>query len=528
MKFRRSDILGLVAVMAGLLSAACSSDAPEASALPDDEGEGAYMTLRISASGMGRSNPTGGEEGDGRVPGIRNENTISNLVLFFYDGQKGLDSDALTTFKYVRYFDDTEMVLKADGYVEYLFRLDTYVPAAGDRVAVVANMGPSVTRIKTLGALRQEIVGHAWREAGSLADYNMFAMSSAFADDGAVDVENYSGTKESPFRAWISVERVAARIDLRFDRSQISVFGENRELVYNAGATARVHLTHAAVVNAMQSGTWMMKHVTESADAPGCFATLKICGNEDVDGAGMPTNYVVEPSTTLKNDATDATQIESWYGDTRAEYMRRNYAAVFASGRGNLSPLLSDGRLAVDDRTDGFDMSMTLAYVNENTQPKEMHDSRFMTGLLFKAVYEPNDVYADDEASVKADYNRGETFWRYSPTRWEMDEETCLYFSNEVAAEAYRRSHPEDMGQVEEFPAGECYYNLWLRHARVEGAGAQDTPMGYGIVRNNIYRVGVSFTGPGRPNADVSEPENIESRIFVRKWNFRLHPTIIM
>ena len=100
--------------------------------------------------------------------------------------------------------------------------------------------------------------------------------------------------------------------------------------------------------------------------------------------------------------------------------------------------------------------------------------------------------------------------------------------SNEVAAEAYRRSHPEDMGQVEEFPAGECYYNLWLRHARVEGAGAQDTPMGYGIVRNNIYRVGVSFTGPGRPNADVSEPENIESRIFVRKWNFRLHPTIIM
>ena len=51
--------------------------------------------------------------------------------------------------------------------------------------------------------------------------------------------------------------------------------------------------------------------------------------------------------------------------------------------------------------------------------------------------------------------------------------------------------------------------------------------MEYGIVRNNIYRVGLSkVTGPGTPTPDLKAPDHLYLRIFVREWNLRKQPTI--
>ena len=83
------------------------------------------------------------------------------------------------------------------------------------------------------------------------------------------------------------------------------------------------------------------------------------------------------------------------------------------------------------------------------------------------------------------------------------------------------------MAEITKFADGICYYNVWLRHANVDSNPHLTFPMEYGIVRNNIYRVGVSkVTGPGTPSPSKDGPEHIYLRIFAREWNLRTQPPI--
>ena len=94
--------------------------------------------------------------------------------------------------------------------------------------------------------------------------------------------------------------------------------------------------------------------------------------------------------------------------------------------------------------------------------------------------------------------------------------------------------HPGDVADITAFTAEKhgdrwgfiCYYNLWLRHYNdVDDANPSNPhahmPMEYATVRNNIYRVAVSFSGPGDPEPTMREPDTMKARIFVRKWNLR-------
>lgn len=261
----------------------------------------------------------------------------------------------------------------------------------------------------------------------------------------------------------------------------------------------------------MLAPSYTLKHVSDGKDT----SALLVCGDETT-SAGVATNYVVEPSTLLKTgDVADA-MLGTWYGDSRASYLRGNTAAFNA---GAIVPLLGEALpVAVPD---GPETSfLTLAYANENTvTDAQADDWRFVTGLAFRAVYRPARIYTDAACSASVAPERGgSTFWLVRPTRQEMREEDCLYFTTESAARAYASAHPELLATVTGYEGGVCYYNLWLRHAG-------DLP---GIVRNNIYRVGLSFTGPGEPQPEITIPKYVESRIFVRKWNFRPQGEILM
>ena len=52
----------------------------------ETDGEGAYFILEVTAATgtSTRSNPTGGEPGDGSETGLDYENRIDDLMLFFY------------------------------------------------------------------------------------------------------------------------------------------------------------------------------------------------------------------------------------------------------------------------------------------------------------------------------------------------------------------------------------------------------------------------------------------------------------
>ena len=91
-------IYGIITVL--LLSlGACSliHDDPEELGYREDGSAYAYVSLTIHTGTTGnvtRSNPTGGEDGDGYEDGQTYENAVSNLTLFFYPA--ALDDGGVT------------------------------------------------------------------------------------------------------------------------------------------------------------------------------------------------------------------------------------------------------------------------------------------------------------------------------------------------------------------------------------------------------------------------------------------------
>lgn len=516
------------------LLAACGSD-PVSDISPDGDDNLTYLQLRFSLPRSSRANPTGGEEGDGREDGINNENKIYNVTLFFYgDNGTGLDNPYNVPFKSKAYIDFSAEGVK-DGGFTYEYALKDYEPEAGDRVAVVANMGDMTAKISDLDALRKAVVEQAWVAAANIPAYDRFTMATALnnngandAKDGVIDV-NREGSKAQPYLASVTLERTAARIDLWFNASQ-KVSTPYSGLKYSVKGSdgsdvGDVYLIAVEPVNVMQKPSYVLKRVTSASDLNN-FGSVLYCGDEVFNPAASQYNYVVEPQTALKSVSND---LVGWYGDTRAEYVRANYGGT---------PLLdlvntAGQSFACTQAGYTFDTSVILDYANENTQAMSLHDSNYITGLVFKAQYLPSKVYCRTLTQYTAGIDALEYikiaggFWRFTKPNQTMAEEDAIYIAEKNVYDKYRREHPDEMEEF--FPEGICYYNLWLRHANLDTTDPhQSCPMEYATVRNNIYRVALTFTGPGDITVTLREPNTMQTRIFVRKWNLREHPEIVM
>ena len=342
-------------------SASCSSD----HGAPDGpEARQATLTVRLSVSSSSRA------IGDyiPELPGVNHENDIDNIFLWFYrDSPAGPNGEADVIYSTL--VDSYQIISTSSGERQFTIELTGYKPAQGDRILAVANMG-DMSRLTSLKAIREAVSPATW--TGSGADAGGFAMASARFDDGIVTAPA-GDNPEAPFTASVSIERLAARIDLRFTASNIE---PGNGLCYTAimpGAKKDlVHLTHVVPTNVMQPPTYVLKHVTADA-ADGCFDRTTVCGYELVnDISGVPVNYVVEPHTATKGDASNLTAL---YGSTRAGGID---ATAFGSAYG-LAALMEDDRLLLKD---GNDRALILSYANENTHHTDMADSRFVTGLM--------------------------------------------------------------------------------------------------------------------------------------------------
>ena len=77
----------------------------------------AYVGLNISAGNANqvtKANPTGGEEGDGREEGVRDENVVSTITAFFFESDKGINSDASTPIVARRSWPSTAFTYKGN------------------------------------------------------------------------------------------------------------------------------------------------------------------------------------------------------------------------------------------------------------------------------------------------------------------------------------------------------------------------------------------------------------------------------
>lgn len=546
-------ILNILLLLPLVVAAACSNNDPDVPDSPPEQEVAGYLQLAVSTSGSSansRSNPSGGENGDGLEHGRNNENKIYNLSIFVYrDLGEGLDGDY--SFVWTRDVDE-QTILESNPDLPYDHIYTVKIPLLKDdigklrlssiytlRAVVVANSYNNLSELySTTSDLRtSRAYGDAWRGSPAAnADY--FVMSSAFNGaknsnrDGRVAVTGQNTTDATIFSCQVSLERVAARLDFQVTNENIG--DSSNGLLYNViNTNHRVRLTNIIPVNLMKTNSYLIKHVSTNAGTVDELKSDKwlAAGDETISG-GIPTNYVVSPGFFMK----PGEEITHEYSNPAAELRKKSDGELSALGR------LSPEFLATAYRFDGAaenERTIVLTYANENTCHKtvqEIHEadgtkylpSDYLTGLLFRAKYYPGKVYttgATGDGALSAEYVEGNDFWLFRRLAVEgVSEAGNLYFQTEEALNAYVAANTAALEEgidyrTAKYTGGVCYYNVWLKHANINTD--DNIPMMYGIVRNNIYRLQVSFSNIGLPTPEIEEPHRlIDFVIDVVPWVF--------
>ena len=539
-------------LMASLAAGCAQEDIDTAPSGGGGMSASSYVSLSFASqqSTPTRSNPTGGEQGNGDETGQDYENEIKSAVAFFYQGSgtDGVNSSGTTPIMAVATFNVGSYTEPGNG----IDRTYTTTPQQVDlddgtyNVLVVANPGADwwTGQSLTLADVRNHIQTTAWTASGS--DYSDFVMTSAA--DATLTLN--SNPESDPAKATVNVERMAARLDYKAEASYTCT-----DPAYT-GAT--VEITGAALVNNLTAGSYIIKRVADDVNG----TNLSYLGNETADENGAATNYVLDPWTASKNGNLYGT----WFmnGSSNPNW----WAGYVQPG----TPV-----------SDGAETWQRIGYTLENTTAADAAGSDYSTGVVFKAKFNPQGV---------ANYTEGETFFAYG---------TKIYASMEDMMAGFYGSKFDDLdnitscatwGDVKQFitstlltndPSGynkyleglaegkddsetvsdassltwsnymknecgyskdengkvvldqndkvtrialqpygtrtyedaTCYYTWWVRHSN-DNDDTKKGIMEYAIVRNNIYKLTVNSVYS--LGGEVPEEESLIVDVYVNDW----------
>lgn len=317
-----------------------------------------------------RSNPTGGEIGDGLEKGQDYENDITSAVAFFYQTSEGngVNSGGNTTIEAVVEFNTINKIDETQSGVDRIYATGAKqidLENGKYNVLVVANPGNDkwwTGKTLTLADVRDHIQTAAW--TASESGYSNFVMTSAA--DATLTLN--SNPEDNPATAEVNVERMAARLDYKTTGTYTC-----DDPAY-PGAT--VDITGAALVNNLTAGSYLLKRVADDVNG----TNLSYLGDETADANYVATNYVLDPWTTNKSKDLYG----EWFGNISQD---PNYWAAYVQPGTSVS--------------DGW---LRIGYTLENTTAAEEAGKRYSTGVVFKAKFHPQGV---------ANYTDGETFFEY-------------------------------------------------------------------------------------------------------------------
>lgn len=554
-------------LMASLAAGCAQEDIDTAPSGGGGMSASSYVSLSFASqqSTPTRSNPTGGEQGDGQEKGQTKENEIKSAVAFFYQGSgtDGVNSSGTTPIMAVATFNVGSYTEPGNG----IDRKYTTTPQQVDlddgtyNVLVVANPGADwwTGQSLTLADVRNHIQTTAWTASGS--DYSDFVMTSAA--DATLTLN--SNPESDPAKATVNVERMAARLDYKAEASYTCT-----DPAYT-GAT--VEITGAALVNNLTAGSYIIKRVADDVNG----TNLSYLGDETPD-AGVQTNYVLDPWTAGKTSANNSFTIGGEANKTAKD--------LYGEWFGNISQDPNHWAAYVQLGTEvtvGTETWQRIGYTLENTTAAEEAGKRYSTGVVFKAKFHPQGV---------ANYTDGETFFAYG---------TKIYASMEDMMAGFYGSKFDDLdnitscatwGDVKQFitstlltndPSGynkyleglaegkddsetvanassltwgnymlnecgyskdengkvvldqngkvtrialqpygtrtyedaTCYYTWWVRHSN-DNDDTKKGIMEYAIVRNNIYKLTVNSVYS--LGGEVPEEESLIVDVYVNDW----------
>ena len=357
--------LSLLALLLVMSFASCASDTASDSPLPSKDMK-AYLQVKVTVEGSGdtrasraTTGPQGGEDGDGREPGINHENDVNSLTVLLYKSDKEDLSEADATIDYVYTFTNLNKVTTSSGsdatYTTVPKEIDAAIVGKNYHVIVIANADDMTSRCKgkKISEVRDLQMSKVCTRDADITKFSNFIMSSK--KDAKIDFEK-EGSETDPYQVTVDIERLAARIDIipnaTFD-------GTSKGYYYNVMDGTNViggfKLESVTPTKVMTKGEYLIKRVCPDNS----LAPVTYFGREEMDPTTKAsTNYVVCPWTKDRAGLSlaDAEGPASLY-----------YVKEVASTK-----------------------SYILDYVMENTTTDNKEDNS--TGLIFKGkYYEPSE-----------------------------------------------------------------------------------------------------------------------------------------
>lgn len=544
----------------------------------------AYVGLNISAGSANqvtKANPTGGEEGDGREEGVRDENVVSTITAFFFESAdgKGINSDASTPIVARQSWPSSDFTYT--GNTQYTTKptvvLNLQVGHTYD-VLVVTNVDPLFGMdVNTLGELREMTTSDIWQN-NERNVYTKFVMASADAGN-KLFIHNANSSTNPATASQINVERLSARVDYRAKGSE----GEADGVYSVKDKTTNTEIGKAKILGAMLINTlnatapsYLFKHVTK-ANEDFTTGAIDYLGLETVTVGNVATNYVLDPKSREGKYKADFEPV--------TYYPNIGYADLDWSQK-----ILTESCVA--GLTDDY---ICIGYPKENVNRigKRTHT----TGVVFQAQYTPMDFtegdtyfewngkiyatleameqaydgtglswgYISDDAKwavvttwaslrtdiiarIKVDDPAGYRAWLVAKSknkegtlddatkknlRWDWYVTNFLRYSvsggkvtvDVGASDGFTRNLLHQASGVATYKEGICYYTYWIKHANdqdpsndlVKGKSEGGGVMEYAIVRNNIYKLRVMSIST--PGGDIPGDQTVNVNVLVENWD---------
>ena len=478
----KSIIRSLLALMLVMSFASCASDNISDFPIANDNSK-VFLSVSINVAGEDsrttraedyyfEPKPWGGESGNGDHKGETYERTVNNMSMLFFHPAKNDLTDGEARIEKVIYFPN----VSSDGTRTLAVEVDSkFLNDTKLRFLVVANVGDlSAYQGRKLSDVRDQLITDVFNRAdnptfnkqGELDGYSTFVMSSH--GQSSLTFKSGSGTEEDPYLIDHMIERLAARIDI-MPHTELYELNKKTGLCkycYNVKQGTDIIggfvLEYVRPYNVLTSQEYVFKRTATDAS----LANLKYLGQEEDDGNNQNTNYVVDPTSLNKSEATFKypKNTDEYWANATYEYFYQTRIAhkTHTNSIG--------GKATFNPETDYY----ILDYVKENTSFD--NNEKYATGLVFKGKY-------------------------YEAEDWDAAKKEPI---------AGHESKGKDKA-----------YTYVIRHSDPTGNGTTKDKMHYGIVRNNIYRVRIDgITGKG--------PDGMKITLNVRKWATYTHDETTM
>lgn len=336
--------------------ASCASDTTSYLPLPSKDMK-AYLQVKVTVEGSGDTRasrattgrPQGGEEGDGREPGINHENEVNSLTVLLYKSDKDdLSEDA--TIDYVYTFTGLTSLSSSDAtYTTGPREIDAAIVGKNYHVIVIANADDMTSKCKgkKISEVRDLKMSKVCTRDADITKFSNFIMSSK--KDAKIDFTTNKGSETDPYQVDVVIERLAARIDI-IPNATYNV--TDNCYYYNVMDGTNViggfKLESVTPTKVMTSGEYLIKRVSSDKDV----LAVTYFGFETKDADNKATNYVVCPWT---KDRTGLTLSDA------------------------------EGSISYNVQNVASSVSYILDYVMENTTTDNKES--YSTGLIFKGKY---------------------------------------------------------------------------------------------------------------------------------------------